>query len=1159
MAIRIKFDSTYNVESPTFALATRNGRKLGSIPAYNIVFRDEMNSYSELAFKVNKEDSGIEYAHWDKLKDFKLIWCKEWNIWFEIHVETDETNELVKNITAKSLGEAELSQINLYDIEINTEEDITRPDYGVYEGENGKKRGTILYDTEHTDASLLHRIMEKAPHYRVIHVDSTIANIQRTFSFDGTSIYDAFQEIGEEINCLFIIGSSSDSNGNIDRTISVYDLESYCLDCGNRDEFTDVCPKCGSKNISTGYGKDTTIFVSIENLADNITYSTDADSVKNCFKLEAGDDLMTATIRNCNPNGTDYIWYISDELKEDMSKELVDKINSYDDLYRYYQNDYKMDFGTVDIYNNLVQKYQKYNPDLKTIDSPIYGYPALMTAYYNTIDLYTYLESELMPDASLDDTDAKAQAELLEDNLSSVSVDNISVISKYTADSAVLGMAKVIVDSRYQVKVKDDSSSYNETSKQWKGRFIITNYSDEEDTTETDPITVTINENYEEFVKQKIEKLLNKDVYDASISGLFKLELADLKVELKKYCLNRLLSFYDACEACKEILIDQGYTDGQTWADDKGNLYTSYEEKSEAIATEIEERQKDLNIIAVYETDGENKKLVRGFQSIIELGKKYIQNKLNFEKYLGEELWLEFCSFRREDKYSNDNYISDGLNNAELFDRALKFIKEASTEIYKSAELQHSISTTLKNLLVIKKFRPLVKYFETGNWIRIQVDDKIYRLRLLEYEIDFDNLENINVEFSDVMKIKNGITDVKSILSQAQTMATSYDSVKRQASQGAESNSVVNSWFENGLDATNTKIIGSADNQNQVWDSHGMLFRKYDDITDSYDPCQMKIINSTLAITKDNWNTVSTAVGGMYYQDPESGEYKYRYGVNAEVLVGDLILGKELGIYADGGSLKFNDEGLEITNGTNVVKIDPKIDPKKNNEIILISNKNSGKSIFSIDNNGNINLMDKNNDPFAIVAKSDSMQFFYNGNMLGAIGYIKEQGSNRYGLAFDLTRDGSYIGFGYQTDYNEGTYDLKLKYDKDDDAVEIFAKTYMDKGLEVFGNVYMDKGLEVHGSFTNPSDITLKTNIDDTKIDALDKINQIELKEFNWIENNEHEDIGIIAQQLQDILPDLVCKSNKTGKLGIKTTKFIPYLIKAIQELYSLVETKNNS
>ena len=86
-------------------------------------------------------------------------------------------------------------------------------------------------------------------------------------------------------------------------------------------------------------------------------------------------------------------------------------------------------------------------------------------------------------------------------------------------------------------------------------------------------------------------------------------------------------------------------------------------------------------------------------------------------------------------------------------------------------------------------------------------------------------------------------------------------------------------------------------------------------------------------------------------------------------------------------------------------------------------------------------------------------------------------------------------------------------------------------------------------SILNQSDARLKTNIDNAEIDAVGLINQIEMKKFDWIDSGEHEDVGIIAQQLQTIAPSLVHEDPLTGKLSIKTDKFIPYLVKAVQEL----------
>lgn len=1034
MGVRINFDSTHNAQSPTFVLATRSGRKLGQLPACNIVFKDTLNSYSEIFFRVYKADCEInkirdkfinmnpinissiiseiegytmvgsiavnkyreliEYAlmnsyvsnlflrfngnsHvinidaaiisyvgeediiniididngtvylqikadgciyinnagaiglnqdelyvidlffdvplstvdsnlWDQVTDFKLVYCREYNAWFEIYVELDESNHLVKNITAKSLGEAELSQINLYDIEVNTETDISREDY----------KPTVLFDKNVPNASLLNRIMEKAPHYKILHVDTSIANIQRTFTFDAISIYDAFQQIAKEINCLFIINVSTDGNGKISRSVSVYDLESYCSACGKRGEFSGTCTECGSENITTGYGKDTTIYVSTDNLADSIQYTTKVDSVKNCFKLTAGDDLMTATIINCNPNGSGYIWYVSDKQKEDMSTKLVSQLESYDVKYEYYQKEHGVTVPKELLYeyNGLVDKYSSFSNSLEKLPETIIGYSALMNAYYNTVDLHLLLDSSLMPSVSMQETTAVYEAAKLSSaNLSPVAVMDIGKISLATANSAVLAMAKLLVDSRYQIKINE--SILDGTI--WAGNFTVTNYSDEEDTAISDLAHIEVNDEYEKFVKQKLEKALsNEKVENADIVSLFDLDSEDFINELKKYSLSRLKSLHDSCQTCLDILIEHGIANRESWINQDIDLYASlympYYDKLTFIDDEIIIREHEIAIvIGAFDKSGHITTV--GLQPLLAEERNAIQDVLNFESFLGEDLWLEFITYRREDTYQNDNYISDGLNNAELFKNALEFIEVAKKDIFKSATLQHSITATLKNLLAMKEFAKIVDYFEVGNWIRIRVDENVYKLRIVDYEIDYDNLSNISITFSDIKTISNGISDVESILNQAASMATSYGSVSRQAGQGKKSNDIIDSLVSNGLSLTQMKIIDNADNQNIVWDSHGILCKEYLPITDTYDDKQLKIINKGLYLTSDNWLTSRAGIGNFTFYNPETGQMEENYGVIADTLVGNLVLSEKVAVYNTSNSIVLGKNGLVIT------------------------------------------------------------------------------------------------------------------------------------------------------------------------------------------------------------------------------------------------------
>lgn len=99
---------------------------------------------------------------------------------------------------------------------------------------------------------------------------------------------------------------------------------------------------------------------------------------------------------------------------------------------------------------------------------------------------------------------------------------------------------------------------------------------------------------------------------------------------------------------------------------------------------------------------------------------------------------------------------------------------------------------------------------------------------------------------------------------------------------------------------------------------------------------------------------------------------------------------------------------------------------------------------------------------------------------------------------------------------------------------------------DIYSNINM------HGnSITNQSDARLKDNITDTE-DMLSVINGIEIKAFDWLTDGKHVSAGIIAQQLRQIIPELVSEDDN-GLLGVNYIGLIPYLVKAVQELSTAV------
>jgi len=734
--------------------------------------------------------------------------------------------------------------------EINTEDDIARKEY---------KNPTVFYKPSNPKESLLHRLLKGVPNYSIKHVDESLWNIQRTFSIDGSTVYDTLMnEIAEEIGCLFLFDST-------DRSISVYDLKTNCQNCGHRADYTDICPECGSKNLNYGYGCDTTIFVDSETLAQNISLTGKQDEVKNYIRVSGGDDIMNAAIAACNPSGSQYIYTFSASDKEDMSEDLSIKLDKY------------------------LTEFERLTP----------AYQDIMKDLYNTVDEQLKLESSMMPDITTAETTAtKELTKLTPANLSPVAVKDISIASVYTVNNAVLGMAKCIVNSTvYKIELIDGTTSFS--SQTWRGKFKLKNQSDEEDIAEnTDYITVTINDDYECYVKQKIQKTIDRnDIYLVDIFDI-KTELNIFQAELKKYCLNRLTSFESAYQSVIEVLIEADCADYSSYGDIYNALYLPYHKKLEAIQKEIQIRANEI-------------KVVEDKLSELEKLQTEITEYLNLEHFLGETLWKELCAFRREDSFENNNYISDGLDNTKLLEKAQELLEKAKIEAVTASTLQMSLSTNMFNLLVIPEFEKLAGMFEGGNWIRVKADNKIYRLRLVHYKINFSEIQNIEVEFSDVTETANGMNDIKSLMDKVQSVSSSFPYIAHQAEQGSKGFAELDKIRNYGLDAALYKVINGT-NQEFVIDGHGITGKRWDDILGAYSPEQVKMINNLLVYTDNNWQTAKAALGKIQYYDPIRKAQMEKYGLIAEAVISGILMSNDI----IGGHIY--SENYSLTSGTHI-------------------------------------------------------------------------------------------------------------------------------------------------------------------------------------------------------------------------------------------------
>jgi hypothetical protein len=181
----------------------------------------------------------------------------------------------------------------------------------------------------------------------------------------------------------------------------------------------------------------------------------------------------------------------------------------------------------------------------------------------------------------------------------------------------------------------------------------------------------------------------------------------------------------------------------------------------------------------------------------------------------------------------------------------------------------------------------------------------------------------------------------------------------------------------------------------------------------------------------------------------------------------------------------------------------------------------------------------------------------------GSVGYNNATGKFKYtppDLSTYATK--TYVGIqGFLT--SSGTIDNATTAGtanalKSDTAYQV-GSLGIGKAASGANNLDVEGAITAKGDITAfyTSDINLKTKIE-TITGALGKVSTLSGITFNWNEKAQGKDqtrreAGIIAQQIQEVLPEAVAERDD-GTLAVRYEQLVPLLIEAIKELKAEVD-----
>lgn len=386
-------------------------------------------------------------------------------------------------------------------------------------------------------------------------------------------------------------------------------------------------------------------------------------------------------------------------------------------------------------------------------------------------------------------------------------------------------------------------------------------------------------------------------------------EASNLEMEIQK--LDTQITMYNRC---RNNIVAENSTDlvgsyNEAIAEAGGEQITIQDSIEETLAV-ID------NLIAECESNKENNQGIREAKlAELETTKAQvdaIREKLKITSYFTEDEYTELCHYIFEGSYSDDYVvITDIMSYDDKFAQMKILYDRAVSQLQRASQPTQEFSVDVENFIFIKEFEEWSEQLETGCLINVELDvNDIAALFLSNMTINYDD-HTLKMTFGNRFNKFDPKSLYDDVLGKITKSANTLAYIKEilYPIKSGEFNSM-----KEALQTSRNLTMGQAlasTGEEVVIDGSGYTGRKLLE-SGVYDPRQVKLTGKNLVFTDDAWESCKVAIGELLFGDKESA-----YGINAEIIIGDIILGNNLRILNNDGNDAFTvmDDKIEAAIG----------------------------------------------------------------------------------------------------------------------------------------------------------------------------------------------------------------------------------------------------
>lgn len=274
-----------------------------------------------------------------------------------------------------------------------------------------------------------------------------------------------------------------------------------------------------------------------------------------------------------------------------------------------------------------------------------------------------------------------------------------------------------------------------------------------------------------------------------------------------------------------------------------------------------------------------------------------IHEELAITNYFTEEEQEELNHYIFEGSYTDEYVtITDIMTYSEKFEQMKTLYNRAKTRLDRVSQPTQEFNVDVENFIFIKEFEQWSEQLETGCLINVELNtNDIALLFLSNITINYDD-RTLNMTFGNRFNKFDPKSLFDNVLGDVSKSANTLNYIKEilYPIKNGEFNAMKEA-LQTSRNLSMSAVL-SSDNEEVIIDGSGYTGKKLlEDGT--YDARQVKITGRNLVFTDDAWDTCKVALGELLFDDESSS-----YGINAETIIGDMIIGNNIRIIDNDGN-----------------------------------------------------------------------------------------------------------------------------------------------------------------------------------------------------------------------------------------------------------------